>query len=263
MHKGNKLSSIILIFSLLGLSQSLLAQDKSPQVGTWAITEEINGKPGRGFQVDVQNDIVVLYFYGYADTGESTFWLASGRLAKGSNTLTADLGAYKGGMAFGDSVKNAVYLGGRGQVTITFDDFTSGEICLPDEPCKPISAFNFGYEESASELLGSWVVIGSSTECECSTVTYFDFTQVIASSDPAVIDSVSGIVWWPGRFPIVCDRLVQPNPEPYSCAVGSSDDDYTEHFVVTRNGLVGRSDTGASLVGWRVRTASGRELRPD
>lgn len=134
-----------------------MAMDFTPQVGTWAIDEEVNGEPGRGFQIDVQNDVLVLYFYGYEPTGESTYWLAAGKFAKGSNELTMDLGAYEGGMAFGDPFKNATYLGPRGQVTVRFDGITYGEICLPSESCKAISAFNFGYSDSAEAVLGGWV----------------------------------------------------------------------------------------------------------
>lgn len=45
---------------LAGLASQAEAIDYTPQVGTWLIDEEFNGKPGRGFQMDVQNDVLVL-----------------------------------------------------------------------------------------------------------------------------------------------------------------------------------------------------------
>ena len=69
MNTGNKLGICVFILLLLGFSQSMRAQDFTPQTGTWVINEEANGEPGRGFQIEVQNDILVLYFYGYEPGG--------------------------------------------------------------------------------------------------------------------------------------------------------------------------------------------------
>jgi hypothetical protein len=61
MYSGKRTSIAVLVLSLLAFAQPLLALNGlTPQIGTWAITEEISGKPGRGFQIDVQNDILVL-----------------------------------------------------------------------------------------------------------------------------------------------------------------------------------------------------------
>ena len=98
MNTGKKLGIFVFILLLLGFSQSMRAQDFTPQTGAWVINEEANGEPGRGFQIEVQNDILVLYFYGYEAAGDSAFWLATGAFQPGSNEITADLGEYQGGM---------------------------------------------------------------------------------------------------------------------------------------------------------------------
>ena len=283
MHKGKKLSIIVFILSLLGFSQSMLAQDISPQTGTWAIDEEINGKPGRGFQIEVQNDILVLYFYGYEKTGESTYWLAAGKLASGSNELTADLGAYEGGMAFGDPIKDAVYLGSKGSVTIRFNTVASGEICLPDETCKAVRPFNFGYEESASELLGRWLVTVFNNGPNTQTFTVeLNFTEVDTPPYPDTIDRVSGTATYLNdsdmahkgdETRVECSRLIQPNPEPYFCRLVAGADATETYISMMRNALVGRyhnyggpwdyGDAWVNVIGFRLASGSGRQVIPN
>ena len=59
MNTGKKLGICVFILLLLGFSQSMRAQDFTPQTGTWVINEEANGEPGRGFQIEVQNDMAM------------------------------------------------------------------------------------------------------------------------------------------------------------------------------------------------------------
>lgn len=274
MHHARTTATTLTLLVLLGLVPALRAQEFSPHAGTWAILEEVNGKPGRGFQIDVQNDILVLYFYGYETNGASTYWLAAGRIPAGSNQLTADLGAYEGGMAFGDPFKNATYVGPRGQVTIRFTALTRGEICLPSESCKAIGAFNFGFEDSASALLGLWY--GNGIDSRDNTIDGFAvrFTQVAASTDPRFIDRASGTLLTnvdgaAAEVPIVCDKLRTPNPWQFECTIDPQGDASRFSISVSRNAFVGQyydeSDmtVEGNLIGHRSRTATGKIVLPD
>ena len=251
-----------------------MAMDFTPQVGTWAIDEEVNGEPGRGFQMDVQNDVLVLYFYGYEPTGESTYWLAAGKFDKGSNELTMDLGAYEGGMAFGDPFKNATYLGPRGQFTVLFEGITYGEICLPSESCKAISAFNFGYSDSAEAALGAWLVhfqhiVGNATQ-DLDSIE-LDLLNVVGSSDPDVVDIAIGdaVTAHDGVISVgelSCDRLVNPNPTEFRCKIDglSQSEDYILYFTPVRNAFWGEyyDSQGQELLGqiwgFRIQSSSAR-----
>jgi len=273
MRKRRELGIFAVVVLLLGLSPPLRAQDISPQSGTWVIDEERTGKPGRGFQIEVQNDILVLYFYGYEGTGSSAYWLAAGTLAPGSNEFSADLGAYERGMAFGDPAKDAVHLGSRGRVTIRFHAFDRGEICLPDEPCKAISAFNFGYDESASALLGRWLVTIFAGE-RAFTVE-LEFTQ-LHEPYPGDIDRVSGTATSltdsefsdaGAKTSVECSRLLRPDPEPYFCRLDARIDGTETFLTVTRNALVGRyhlyGGPWVEVIGFRLASGSGRQLIPN
>jgi len=255
------------------------AQDVTPQAGTWAIDEEVNGEPGRGFQMDIQNDVLVLYFYGYEPSGESTYWLAAGTFQKGSNELTMDLGAYAGGMAFGDPFKNATYLGPQGKVTIRFSGIAHGEICLPNESCKAISAFNFGYPDSAEAVLGAWLVhfqhiVGNATE-DLDSIE-LDLLDVVGSSDPEVVDIAIGeaVTAHNGTVSVgelSCDRLVNPNPAEFRCKIDglSAEEDYVLYFSPRRNAFLGEyydpqgQELLGQMFGFRVQSSSARFGMPN
>jgi len=277
MRKGTKLSIFILIVSLLEISQTILAQDISPQVGTWVIDEENNGKPGRGFQIDVQNDIQVLYFYGYNDVGKPMWWLATEKLRSGRNEIRAELEEYQGGMAFGDPVKPAFFLGSNGYVTVRFSAADKGEICLNDGPCKAISTFNFGYEENASALLGQWLVTVFNNGPSTQTFTVeLNFTEVDKPPFPDTIDRVSGTATYRNdsdmahqgdETRVECSRLIQPNPEPYFCRLVAEADATETYITVTRNALVGRylnyGGPWVNVIGFRLTSGSGRQAIPN
>lgn len=277
MRKGKKLGIFVFIMSLLGISQAMVAQDISPQVGTWIIDEENNGKPGRGFQIDVQNDILVLYFYGYNEVGKPMWWLATEKLRSGSNQIRAALEEYQDGMAFGDPVKPAFFLGSNGYVTVRFSAADKGEICLNDGPCKAISAFNFGYEESASALLGRWLVTVLNNGPNTQTFTVeLNLTEVDKPPFPDTIDRVSGratylndsdIAHKGNETPVECSRLIQPNPESYFCRLVADADATETYLTVTRNALVGRylnwGGPWVDVIGFRLASGSGRQVIPN
>ncbi len=270
MNTGKKLGTFVCILLLLGFSQSMRAQDFTPQTGAWVINEEANGEPGRGFQIEVQNDILVLSFSGYEAAGDSAFWVATGAFQPGSNEITADLGEYQGGMAFGDPMQNAVYHGSRGQVTIRFTGPINGVICLPDEACKAISAFNFGYDfASASALMGRWLVTAFRQGFSERTSIVLRLEQLTESSDPAVIDSVSGTALYPvdgvdTEVSAVCTRPVRPAWGTYSCRLFTPEGDIRNvNVLVMRNRMEGRDTDGSGFwVGFRMRSASSREVIP-
>jgi hypothetical protein len=129
------LAAIVLLFS------SSLAGAVTPEAGLWAIDSEVDGRPGRGFQIDVQTGTLVLTFYGYNADGSAQWYLSAGALTNGAFTGTLD--RYQRGAAFGHSIVPAVSAGNSGPVTITFADATHGQITLPGESPKAISRFVF------------------------------------------------------------------------------------------------------------------------
>jgi hypothetical protein len=144
-----------LIAGLIAWSISLAASAFMPASGMWQFDSESSGQPGRGFELDVQNEIVFLAYYGYRADGSSLFYVASGQIA--NNTFTADLLNAQGGTALGGEYKPAALAASPGKVVLSFTSGTHGTIALPGESAKAISKYSFGYTDGPDGLLGTWL----------------------------------------------------------------------------------------------------------
>lgn len=113
----------------------------APQGGNWVITAELNGKPGRGMGIDVQNGVFVMQVYDYTTSGAPTFHIAIGTM--NGNTVVAPLKFYKGGRYFGSGPLDGQEAGNAGNVEVTFTSRTTGTIKFPGEDAKAMQRFDF------------------------------------------------------------------------------------------------------------------------
>lgn len=93
-----------------------------PAAGMWGIDSEDNGLPGRGFQIEAENGIIVFTYFGYRPDGSGMFHIASGPII--NNTVTSALLNIQGGTAMRGVHQDALVSGSPGAVTI---NFTSGK----------------------------------------------------------------------------------------------------------------------------------------
>lgn len=70
----NFVKSVCYWLAALCLGYSGVASAFTPANGLWGINAELNGSPGRGFQIEVENETVVLTYYGYRPDGSSAFF---------------------------------------------------------------------------------------------------------------------------------------------------------------------------------------------
>ena len=166
--------------AILGLGWGL-AHAFVPQTGTWVVTAENNGKPGRGFGLDVQDNTLVMQMYAYDASGAPTFYLSAGKLA--NNNYSGQLNQYRGGPSFGSSNQSGKEDGSAGVVTMRFLSGTRGYIRFPNEPEKEITRYTFGYDNSADSLKGFWM-LGSMHQTDPSkdTVDFFKLETAIEGS---------------------------------------------------------------------------------
>lgn len=109
--------------------------------GIWAISSEVDGKPGRGFMLESFGSQLVAIVDTYEYTGRAAFYLAGGTVA--ATTFVAPLTGYKNGTAFGSPYHAASSAGAVGNVSISLITSTMGEITLPGEPKKFITKLRF------------------------------------------------------------------------------------------------------------------------
>lgn len=105
--------------------------------GLWGIEEELNGKPGRGVQVEQQDAVTVISYYGYRNNGTSVFYQATS-LIKDEKYFDADLIEYKNGPAIAGDIKIGEFAQNIGNVKISFNSADEGVITLPGEKDKKI-----------------------------------------------------------------------------------------------------------------------------
>jgi len=109
------------------------------QSGNWVVTSELNGAPGRGMAIDVQDSLLVMQVYNYESSGQPTFHMSFGDLQ--GNHYQGTLKRYKNGRYYGSSPMHAMEDGDDGEGLIDFDSATSGTIQFPGEPAAPISRY--------------------------------------------------------------------------------------------------------------------------
>lgn len=124
------------------------ARSFTPQAGTWAITEELDGKPGRGFAIDVQGNTFFMQVFGYEKNGDATFYTATGQME--GDTVIAPLMQYQGGRSFGSDARDAVELGSPGNVTLSFANGLQGTVQFPGEPARAMQRFEMRSEDYVS-----------------------------------------------------------------------------------------------------------------
>jgi hypothetical protein len=132
-----------------------MAHAYMPQSGTWVVTSELNGKPGRGLAIDVQGQTLVMQMYAYDASGNATFYLTSG--AYKNNQYSGTLNKYRGGRYLGSNERIGQENGNDGEVSMRFESGTKGYIKFPGEAEKEISRFSFGYDTSPQSLFGIWL----------------------------------------------------------------------------------------------------------
>jgi hypothetical protein len=71
------LRAIVITCALLATTPIWAARDFTPQTGSWVVSSELNGKPGRGLAIDVQGNTFFMQVFGYEaeDVGTVQFTL--------------------------------------------------------------------------------------------------------------------------------------------------------------------------------------------
>lgn len=117
------------------------------------------GASGSGFQIEVQDDIIALTFFGYTASGQSTFYILAGVFDVINGRYSGDLIAYSNGQCIGCPYNPPVTaVLGRGSVQ--FLDRSSAVVTLPRAGGSvqiPIERFNYGYGGNPiSANVGVW-----------------------------------------------------------------------------------------------------------
>lgn len=230
----------------------------TPQSGAWAIDSELNGRPGRGMQIDVENDILVLTLYAYDATGRGTFYLTAGQLDANGH-FSGELKFYDQGTPLGGTVRNAREAGTAGTVELDFSDGAHGTIRLPGEPTLAISKLNFGVPEGVEGLLGEWLFVYDEAGSIGSHRMVLDFTEQSFGI------FAQGLARSTADSDVLCGRNASRGSSYLECQILGSNGSPTDYYFWEMSGNAGdglhhTTATGiqSPMRAWRIRTAQGR-----
>ncbi|MDR0260611.1 MAG: hypothetical protein LBI76_12485, partial [Comamonas sp.] len=151
-----RLSSLMVATLLAFSANSWAARDFTPQAGTWIVSSEIDGKPGRGLAIDVQGNTFFMQVFGYEKNGDATFYTATGQLD--GNSITAPLVRYTGGRSFGSEARDGVEDSSPGDVTVSFRNGLKGSVQFPGEA--PAAMERFAIKEFTPSLSNPLAQLG-------------------------------------------------------------------------------------------------------
>lgn len=145
-------------FALAMLAMSLVARGAAaftPESGLWWNPAE----DGRGYTIEIQDNVLVILVYGYDTNGTSAFFLGAGSMV-GNSSWSATLDGYTNGQCLTCVYQGrpTALVGAGGAASIIFDTETRARLTLGGRVI-PIERHNFGLGNNTEKMLGEWQVV--------------------------------------------------------------------------------------------------------
>lgn len=212
---------ILAFVFLIGLAQVSAAM--SPRQGLWWNPSE----SGRGFTIEIQDNVMVVATFAYDQTGAPMWYLSSGLYDYSTSTFASDFGQEKSGQCFGcPYVKPTPLAGPFPPMKIVFDSSNSGTVYY-NGGSSHIQPEYFAYQPtSPTTLKGEWIwsfqIIPGVYDTEW-PVLNGDFTA--STGQPFATGSVDGLA---GSI-CVADYDVGTGAYAFLCEIGNYD-----HYFIGR-----------------------------
>ena len=198
---------LVTVLCLVSISTAFAFQ---PRTGHWWNPAE----SGRGFNIDIQEGVLVLTAYGYQTGGAAQWYIASGPMTNSGHNFSGTLDKYQGGQCNSCSyVGRPTLVGNDGVITVVFASETAAAITFPGGRTTTIQPFNFAIGDPPQALLGEWIfvydiIVGGSTFAE-----RYNFTVVGGATTNG-----NGIVLDTTRFATCELQIGGPLPGYVFCA---------------------------------------------
>lgn len=138
---------------LAAVAPATAATFGGPATGLWARP----GDGGRGFNIDIQGDTMIVTTFIYEDNGDSIWYLSSGTYNHRTARFQSSYDSYSDGQCFGcPPYAPNVHSGAAGPMSIQFHDNQHATLSTPGGPIE-IEKFNYGFPSLTSALYGEWI----------------------------------------------------------------------------------------------------------
>ncbi|RYF43895.1 MAG: hypothetical protein EOO27_43965, partial [Comamonadaceae bacterium] len=165
------------LVAVAALAASCAASAALPQPGFWSFDAELNGKPGRGIQIDRQGgETIIVTYYGYRSDGSATFYQASGKV-QNETTFTGNLIEYKNGPALGGPITSGEEARTVGPISLEFSTASQGSVTLPGEIKQSMSRYAF--QDIRGRLFNNFRVTSTrgAIDADLGVTSYLRFVQ--------------------------------------------------------------------------------------
>jgi hypothetical protein len=146
---------------VLALSVSLAALADSasatpiggPTMGLWWNPSE----SGRGYEIDLQGDTMIVTTYVYEQSGDPIWYLSSGTFDYSTGTFQSAYDIFANGQCFGCPYVAPDHTGDAGPITITFQTNQTATLTYPGGSTN-IVKFQYGFPDRTQVLYGEWAL---------------------------------------------------------------------------------------------------------
>jgi hypothetical protein len=146
---------LALLTSFVGLvSLASAATIGGPTQGLWYNPQE----SGRGYDIDLQGDTMIVTTYIYEQSGDPIWYLSSGTFDHDTGIFTSSYDSYSGGQCFGCPYHApTVQSGAAGPITITFHTNQTATLTYTGGSTE-IVKYAYGYPTRTDVLYGEWAL---------------------------------------------------------------------------------------------------------
>lgn len=180
------LARMFAVLLLCGAS-SVQAQLLTPEDGIWWNPAE----PGRGFQIETQNGVMVLGTYAFDGSGNPQWYLSAGTYDPSTRTFTGTMDGFSGGQCIGCPFRPSTGSGGAGPVTIRFTTGVTATLTAGGATI-PIQRLYYNYALPDGIVFGGWVMSQQTGSFVSADWLVFDRTSPAESGAPYVLGNRDG-----------------------------------------------------------------------
>ena len=140
-----------LLFALADSASALTVG--GPTQGLWWNPAE----SGRGYQIDLQGDTMVVTTYVYEQSGDPIWYLSSGTYDHTTGIFQSAYDIFANGQCFGCPYVAPTHTGDAGPITVTFHTNQTATLTYPGGSTE-ISKVQYGYPDRTQVLYGEWAL---------------------------------------------------------------------------------------------------------
>lgn len=184
-----KLVLLVLCLAWAGTSAAF-----QPRTGIWFNPAE----SGSGFNIDIQDNILVVAMFAYQAGGASQWYLAAGAMTNDGHNFAGTLDKYQDGQCLSCAYTGpGRVVGNDGIILISFTSETAATVTLPGGRTTNIQPFNFGFGDPPQGLLGEWIFVYDIVAGGTTSAERYNFTTVLGATTNG-----NGIAFDPARYAI-------------------------------------------------------------